>query len=986
MQVMGARPGCGFFVAPRLIVTCAHVVGRHLADGATVELRRWDHLGVHSLPPAKIIGVFPNDDLALVETTHESTSFAPLGAEACLNDTLVGIGFPIRPNREEFDQFVVSYEGQTQFLDASGRAGIESKFKMGQVEYGFSGGPLLNLRTGCVMGVVVATRDRNADLGGWAIDVRVLTTLLERRHIRLPPVDVGWNEAKAKQVSDSGRLKLQHFHPLLLDKYISTVCAYCVRLPYLSLHSIPPHRQLDDVYVNLRARGRSDEAHGSRIDSRPNKPSDYISIKPYSPAEILGLFSDSPIVVIGEPGTGKSTLLRHLALHSWTTPNKIGLKERHLPVLVRLPDLVRTKGAMLEKISQTLRNQLALDLDDTFLSSFVEQTQAPILLLFDALDEVPINDRPRIVDLLAVWLRGCRPHVAIITTRPAGYISGVFGKNEHEESFCKEFDLLPFSAEQTEEFALRWFAERKVEFLRSFDALCPMELRGTPLLLTIAAKVYASEECLPERRSSLYERFVSIWLEEAVYKDLEIELQEKRLSRIVRHVLSEIAAFDVESGVVRDAHRLVAHVTQYLRGTLSMSYDEAEANARTLLSVLSRRSGVLIQHYARYEFIHPTFKEYLAAESIVRGAESNVSRVFQQLEAKGLNGSWREVALFALGILSDREIDVTYRLARLLAKFVKCQKDEDLYNVVDAYDNFLTFVVAAVSDGAKVRSTLVNRLVTCLCAELGSSRHYSDHDLDPILALANLSRRSERALSELRRIVKDDNIYGYSRFRAMEYLINVEGLSASNLATSLAWGIGAEDLYGDSESNILQRRDIADIFRAQGYKELANKIEISVLLDERIDTDMIMELELPERVFLKREYEQGPEKCSELTLAEGKGTSELATKLISLAFGLSDEQAIARLVSNKQFMLTYLRPILAKYKFLASDAVEAALRAVALGEGDDWHRAECAVTLVEFFSDSRTAKKLLRDADIYVYGLNDSYAIHYLKTECSRLC
>jgi hypothetical protein len=106
-------------------------------------------------------------------------------------------------------EFTARYEGRTQFLNTSGRAGAESKFKVGQLESGFSGRPLLNLRTGRVMGVVVASRDRHRDLGGWAIELPLLINWLEELGIRLPAIDTSWTDAEAKQHQDSTPDQLQ---------------------------------------------------------------------------------------------------------------------------------------------------------------------------------------------------------------------------------------------------------------------------------------------------------------------------------------------------------------------------------------------------------------------------------------------------------------------------------------------------------------------------------------------------------------------------------------------------------------------------------------------------------------------------------------------------------------------------------------------------------------------------------------------------------
>jgi tetratricopeptide (TPR) repeat protein len=146
--------------------------------------------------------MFPDDDLALLRTVFDNVAFAPLSGEARMGHPLIALGYPRQRDRELFDQFGVSYEGQTQFLDASGRAGVEAKFKAGQVEPGYSGGPLLNLRTGRVIGVVVASRNPFSDLGGWAIEISVLEKRLEEQGIQLPPVDPQWTAAQVKQHAD----------------------------------------------------------------------------------------------------------------------------------------------------------------------------------------------------------------------------------------------------------------------------------------------------------------------------------------------------------------------------------------------------------------------------------------------------------------------------------------------------------------------------------------------------------------------------------------------------------------------------------------------------------------------------------------------------------------------------------------------------------------------------------------------------------------
>jgi hypothetical protein len=66
VHVLGKSPGCGFFIAPNLIVTCSHVVGREVADGIEIMLRQWKQAnGFYPATAATVWRNFPADDIAL---------------------------------------------------------------------------------------------------------------------------------------------------------------------------------------------------------------------------------------------------------------------------------------------------------------------------------------------------------------------------------------------------------------------------------------------------------------------------------------------------------------------------------------------------------------------------------------------------------------------------------------------------------------------------------------------------------------------------------------------------------------------------------------------------------------------------------------------------------------------------------------------------------------------------------------------------------
>jgi hypothetical protein len=202
LRVMGEKPGCGFVVAPNLLITCAHVVGPKTPVGATLEIRVWgSEEGSLLQMRAEVLANQTTDDLALLRLQSGDYPHVALDGEARMGDQLVAIGFPQEGQRLELDQFTAEFEAEVSFSDGSGQrlTGVELKFKGGQVRHGFSGGPLLNRRTWRVIGIVNATRDARAPNGGWAKRAGAIDAIISAAGHASPPLDQRWIDAEALQ-------------------------------------------------------------------------------------------------------------------------------------------------------------------------------------------------------------------------------------------------------------------------------------------------------------------------------------------------------------------------------------------------------------------------------------------------------------------------------------------------------------------------------------------------------------------------------------------------------------------------------------------------------------------------------------------------------------------------------------------------------------------------------------------------------------------
>src|SRR4051794_24812401 len=169
ITVRGQHSGTGFFVAPQIVATCAHVIESQSYPGEAIgaaDLSVVDGAGHEHDVEVRAFVPKPKNDLALLRLRSASQHPCVLldATPILARDKLHTFAFP-KDN----------LEGVPRPLTADGRTGnMRWALGHGQVQRGMSGAPLLNLRTGGVCGIVNRTRGQQTDLGGYAVPVSVL--------------------------------------------------------------------------------------------------------------------------------------------------------------------------------------------------------------------------------------------------------------------------------------------------------------------------------------------------------------------------------------------------------------------------------------------------------------------------------------------------------------------------------------------------------------------------------------------------------------------------------------------------------------------------------------------------------------------------------------------------------------------------------------------------------------------------------------------
>lgn len=150
IKVLDDPQGTGFFVAPGLILTCAHVV-----ESANDDV---NHIKVYHDTKEFCVQRIdlrhkPYPDLALITVNFHDHPCVYLDAEVWPGDQLF-----VFSHTDEYRGGVstpVKYDGPARITNQQWLL----RFGAGQIIPGYSGSPLLNGRTGGVCGVVKSTQD-----------------------------------------------------------------------------------------------------------------------------------------------------------------------------------------------------------------------------------------------------------------------------------------------------------------------------------------------------------------------------------------------------------------------------------------------------------------------------------------------------------------------------------------------------------------------------------------------------------------------------------------------------------------------------------------------------------------------------------------------------------------------------------------------------------------------------------------------------------
>ncbi|MGW0904593.1 trypsin-like peptidase domain-containing protein [Streptomyces sp. NPDC002853] len=374
------------------------------------------------------------------------------------------------------------------------------------------------------------------------------------------------------------------------------------------------------------------------------------------------------LLVQAEPGAGKSTLLHHSALRLGEEALAAGTGTgRLVPLLVAAQQLTG-RGQSLES---AVASATHLDAGTGTLPRLPRG--AIWLVLVDALDEVHQDHRSLLIHRLAAHARlGARSPLRVLLTSRFDDEA----MRELTKAGFTNYVLQPFDRQALEAFARTWFSDSgrpdlAPDFLAQAKESELGDLLRFPLFATITAFVFlgAPHQPLPESRWALYQEF-RVHLRSARQEYLERfwKKLEGRAEATVhgRHAVAylkdhgeELLTYLAHAQVAEGADDLPSVARKWwethavdLQGR-HFGADPPLDGWHTAVTDTVLASGLVVRRRGRWEFLHATFAEHLAAERLV----GTFPETFDPQDE-----TWRRAILAASGIV-DHSHEKSYRAA-----------------------------------------------------------------------------------------------------------------------------------------------------------------------------------------------------------------------------------------------------------------------------------------------------------------------------------
>ncbi|MCY4536609.1 MAG: NACHT domain-containing protein [Chloroflexi bacterium] len=357
----------------------------------------------------------------------------------------------------------------------------------------------------------------------------------------------------------------------------------------------------------------------------------------------------SNTAIVGEMGTGKSTLLRRILL-SIIAKNRKTARQFPIPVLLNFRDLNLNKAKPLDAdrenvIESAILRQWASICGNDFERDLVHDlASGNLTLLMDGLDELDGIESIKSAMAITKSFGDRYPECRVIVASRIELLD----KGQLFTGF-KLYRLEEFSLKEIRQLVVNWFGKNTPDSRTLIRLIIqPMTMYSipcTPLALTIIAVLFRSgKRDMPSNLTDLLQMYVDFALgrwdprrnysSEPNWSDKQQVLQ-KLSWKLISQGLNEVSTSDL------------------LEFAKDYKYEFASTfNSEALVGDILERSGLIIRNEnANLEFKHRSFLDYFSGKEL--NSQRNASEILVQRFG---DPNWSKAIFFACGLLPHNEV------------------------------------------------------------------------------------------------------------------------------------------------------------------------------------------------------------------------------------------------------------------------------------------------------------------------------------------
>ena len=458
------------------------------------------------------------------------------------------------------------------------------------------------------------------------------------------------------------------------------------------------------------------------------------------------------IILLGHPGSGKTTVGKYLA-YSIATKNysTIGKQfEPLIPICIKVSDYsLELKNNQNLSLFEFIVNKSTSKFSNLFEWSL---KRGLCICIIDGLDEVPIPQLQGIViRRIEHFISEFNNNRFLISSRIVGY-----RKNQLSGDFT-QVTLVDFDEAQIKYFLKKWHIAIEIEsekkyneseiddkiriLLKSINSNIGIKkLAGNPLLLTIIALANWRGTKLPNRRVDLYQIASETLIENWPLRQRQLKLDSNEIFKILEPIAYKIFVSG-KNNLIHE-QELMPLFEENVIEQRGISASEAKVISQELFNAIEEGTGFFlargldIHHKKMFGFLHLTFAEYLTARYV---SEQWLAGNFD-LRTYAHDDRWHEIFLLMAGHFSSYSQETVSKLVK------------EILNLNSDFENFLhrDLLLSAeiLIDNVKVKRELEDEIVSRLISVAISTKnpslfHYASECVSRISKNFSLGKPSD---------------------------------------------------------------------------------------------------------------------------------------------------------------------------------------------------------------------------------------------------